>query len=247
VVTLDAGEPDGRPAGLIGSADNVLTALGMFQQRRHIRGSELSEAMGISRSTASRHHGFVERDAISRGFRPGPALIDIGLAALRDLDSPSALHGALDSLKEATNETAHLAVLRGTSVVYIDCVESDQMVRTGSRIGWTLPAHASASGKALLAHFSDDEVRRLYADSALTPAQVATLLADLDVTRARGYGVNLGDTEPDLGAVGVALPTRRERMALVATAPLSRIDDAWVATAGAAARRIASALTARPA
>jgi IclR family acetate operon transcriptional repressor len=252
VSTLESGEADDRPAGLIGSADNVLTVLRMFQERRHIRGSEVSEAMGISRSTASRmlstlqHHGFVERDPISRGFRPGPALIEIGLAALRDLDSPTALHSALVALKEATRETTHLAVLRGTTVVYIDYVESDQMVRTGSRIGWTLPAHAAASGKALLALYPDDEVRRLYAGSELSPAQLDALIADLGATRTRGYGLNLGETESDLGAVGVALPTRRERMALVVTAPLSRVDDAWVTRAGAAARQIASELATRP-
>lgn len=248
MVTHEIGEADDRPVGLIGSADNVLTVLRMFQQRRHIRGSEVSQAMGVSRSTASRllstlqHHGFVERDAISRGFRPGPALIEIGLAALRDLDSPTALHSALVALKEATGETTHLAVLRGTTVVYIDYVESDQMVRTGSRIGWTLPAHAAASGKALLALFPDDEVRRLYADSELSGKQIDALIAELDVTRSRGYGVNLGETEADLGAVGVALPTRRERMALIATAPLFRVDEAWITRAGTAAKQIAAEL-----
>ena len=242
---------DDRPIGLIGAADNVLRLLRMFQERAHIRGSEVSRDMGISRSTASRllatlqYHGFVEQDVLSRGYRAGPALVDIGLAALRGIDSEfaAAARDALITLKAETNETAHLAILRDITVAYIDGVESDQMVRTGSRVGWTLPAHATAAGKAILAAMPDHEVRALYTgtDSPLTKGQLDALMRDIEQTRSRGYGVNVGDTEPGLGAVGVALLTRRQpRMALIVTAPLSRVDDAWLVTVGAAAGRIAA-------
>ena len=246
-------DEDNRPSGVIGAADNVLRLLRMFQDRAHIRGSEVSRDMNISRSTASRllatlqYHGFVEQDALSRGFRAGPALVDIGLAALRgiDADFASTARTALVALKSQTNETAHLAILRDTNVAYIDGVESDQMVRTGSRVGWTLPAHATAAGKAILAAMPETEARALYAgpDSPVTPDDLELLIREVAETRSRGYGVNVGDTEPGLGAVGVAVPTSRSpRMALIVTAPLSRVDDDWMDAAGAAARAIAAQL-----
>ncbi len=34
---------------------------------------------------------------------------------------------------------------------FIDCVESSQVLRTGSRLGMLLPAHTNSAGKALLA------------------------------------------------------------------------------------------------
>ena len=137
----------------------------MFETQKVIRVNEASRDMGLSRSTVHRmlstlhYHQFVEQDDLSRAYGPGPALVDIGLAVIRNMDIRAMAHAVLVELAEETNETVHLGVQRGATMVYLDSVESAQMVRTGSRVGWTLQAHASASGKALLAALSDAELR----------------------------------------------------------------------------------------
>ncbi|MCV7114233.1 IclR family transcriptional regulator [Mycolicibacterium setense] len=245
-----------RPAGLIGAVDNVLRLLALFETNKVIRVNEVSRDMGLSRSTVHRmlstlhYHRFVEQDDLSRAYRPGPALIDIGLAVVRNMDIRAMAHAVLVELAEDTGETVHLGQLRGTDVIYLDSVESAQMVRAGNRVGWSLPAHTTAGGKALLAALPETELKALYPDeqlSAPTPTAIRTrtaLLEQLADVRSRGYAVNNGEIEGDIGAVGAAVSdgNGRVRGVLAVTAPISRVDASWTERCGAAVLRSAQTL-----
>src|SRR5690349_22837805 len=154
-----------RPGGLIGAVDNVLRLLRLFEDHEMIRVNQVARDMGLSRSTVHRmlatlgHHQFVEQDEYSRAYKPGPALVDIGLSVVSKIDIRAVSHTALVTLRDLTGETVHLGIMRGaTTVLYLDSIESDQVVRTGSRIGWILPAYSTAGGKALLAERTDEEI-----------------------------------------------------------------------------------------
>ena len=147
--------PPGRPGGLIGAVGNVLRLLRLFEDRDAIRVNQVARDMGLSRSTVHRmlttlsYYQFVEQDEYSRAYKPGPALVDIGLSAVSKIDIRAASHAALAHLRDLTGETTHLGIMRGaTDVLYLDSVESDQVVRASSRIGWIFPAHSTAGGKA---------------------------------------------------------------------------------------------------
>lgn len=249
--------PSDRPSTLIGAVDNVLRLLRLFEDHEMIRVNQVARDMGLSRSTVHRmlatlsHHEFVEQDEYSRAYRPGPALVDIGLAVISKFDIRAVSHSALVELRDLTGETAHVGIMRGaTSVLFLDSVESDRIVRTGSRIGRILPAHSTATGKALLAEQTDDEVAALYPAGVMeapTPRALTTLeelLDQLAEVRRLGYAVNHGESEDDVAAVAAAVRDKRGhvRCALVANAPLSRATDAWVKTAAAATMRVAREL-----
>ena len=246
-----------RPGGLIGAVDNVLRLLRLFEDHEMIRVNQVAREMGLSRSTVHRmlatlsHHQFVEQDELSRAYKPGPALVDIGLSVVSKIDIRAISHTALVSLRDLTGETAHLGIMRGdTSVLFLDSVESDQIVRTGSRTGRILPAHSTATGKVLLAERTDEEITALYPSGALeapTPralASVEELLEELAQVRRLGYAVNHGESEDDVAAVAAAVRDQRGRIrcALVTTAPLSRADDVWVKTAATTTMRVAREL-----
>ena len=249
--------PSDRPGALIGAVDNVLRLLRLFEDHEMIRVNQVARDMGLSRSTVHRmlatlsHHQFVEQDEHSRAYRPGPALVDIGLAVVSKIDIRAISHTALMELRDLTGETAHLGVMRDdTSVLFLDSVESDRMVRTGSRTGRILPAHATATGKVLLAERADEQIAALYPSGlpeAPTPRALTTveeLLEQIAEVRRLGYAVNHGESEDDVAAVAAAVRDKRGRVrcALVATAPLSRADDAWVKTAATATMRVAREL-----
>jgi DNA-binding IclR family transcriptional regulator len=233
---------------LIGAVDNVLRLLALFETNKVVRVNEASRDLGLSRSTVHRmlatlhYHRFVEQDDLSRAYRPGPALVDIGLAVVRHMDIRAMAHTVLVDLAEETGETVHLGQLRGTDVIYLDSVESSQTVRAGNRVGWSLPAHATAGGKAILAAMPETELATLYPDEALpapTPTAAQTrgaLFEQLAETRSRGYAINRAESESDIGAVGAAVrdANGRVRGALAVTAPISRVDEAWIRTCGEA-------------
>lgn len=248
-----------RPNGLIGAVDNVLRLLRLFEDHQMIRVNQVARDMGLSRSTVHRmlatlsHHHFIEQDSMSRAYKPGPVLIDIGLSVVQNMDLRALSNSALTRLRDETGETAHMAALRGAEVVFVDSVESTQTVRTGSRMGWTLPAHATAAGKALLAELSEAELNALYPGGVLptpTPRAVSTLgqlMVQLEETRRRGYATNNGESEDDVYAVGAVVRDKRgrARASISATAPRSRADDAWVAATGEAVKRVAKDLGGR--
>jgi DNA-binding IclR family transcriptional regulator len=248
-----------RPGGLIGAVDNVLRLLRLFEDNKMVRVNQVARDMGLSRSTVHRmlatlaYHQFVEQDEDSRGYRPGPVLVHIGLSVVSKLDLVQLSHVALAELRDRTGETAHLGILRDTDVLYLDSVESEQVVRTGRRIGWTLPAHATASGKALLAEHTDEEIAALY--SAGLPAgptpraltSIGELLEQVAEARRLGYSSNYGESETDVASVAAVVRDKRghPRCALVVTAPVSRVDEAWVKTTAVAVMQSARDLGSR--
>jgi DNA-binding IclR family transcriptional regulator len=242
------------PAYPIESVDNALRLLLMFRGQKHIRVSEAGRSIGVARSTAHRllamlqHHGFVLQEATSRAYVAGPALVDVGLSVVRDMDIRSQSRPSMEALAEKTGETVHLIVLQGRQVLFIDCVESTRAVRVASRTGMLLPAHCTSAGKALLAELTREQVRLLYPSSGLegmTKRSITSrgqLERELEAVRRRGFAVNRSESEADICSVGVAIHDRlrRARAALSVAAPAVRFRDARIARFARLARDAAA-------
>jgi IclR family transcriptional regulator, acetate operon repressor len=245
-----------NPAYPIESVDNALKLLHLLRDRSHVRVSEASSSIGVARSTAHRllamlrHHGFVRQDPFSRAYVAGPALLDVGLASLRDRDIRSQARPFLEALSRETGETVHLITLQGRDVLFLDCVESARAVRVGNRTGLVLPAHCTSAGKALLAALPPERFKALYPKEGLhglTRRSIRTrarLERELSLVRKRRYATNFGETEEDIGSVGVLIQDRRRiaRAALSVAAPTSRLTDKTISTVAKAALRRAAAI-----
>jgi len=181
------------PTYPIGSVNNALRLLLMFRDHPLIRVSEAGVALGVAASTAHRllamleYHGFVQQDEETRGYRSGPALVEIGLTAVRSIDVRSHLLPYMERLCDEVDETVQLMVLEGPDCLFLEAVESRQVVRTSSRVGLRLPAYTVSGGKALLAELAPARLRELYPTSRLevrTPRSVRTRTA-LEAALAR--------------------------------------------------------------
>src|SRR5947209_1511295 len=183
------------PTSPIGSVNNALRLLLMFRDHPLIRVSEAGVALGVAPSTAHRllamleYHGFVQQDEETRGYRAGPALVDIGLSAVRSIDVRSHLLPYMERLCDEVDETVQLMVLEGADCLFLEAVEGRQVVRTSSRVGVRLPAHTVSGGKALLAELPADRFRELYPSSRLdgrTPRSLRTRAAPAGVRPRAG-------------------------------------------------------------
>jgi DNA-binding IclR family transcriptional regulator len=197
--------------------------------------SELSRRLDIGKSTVHRilttllEDGFVERTTDDR-YRLSVKLYEIGQEVAASNELRERAHPALERLRTDSGETAHLAVLAGTDVVYVDRLESPHMLRLMSRVGRRRAAHATSSGKCLLAFGSPAAVATVIAGGLprLGPRTItsATLLRRaLAEVRAQGYAVSVEESAP--GVVSVAAPvfdTAGECVAAMSVAgPLSRM------------------------
>ncbi|MGC0239419.1 IclR family transcriptional regulator [Arthrobacter sp. SD76] len=211
----------------------------------------------LSRSTAHRllkrlvHAEYVEHDLVTRSYRPGRVLTEIGAALSRDAHVHETDRAVLQRLAAATKETVHLVALRATNVIFLDSVEGSQMGSAIGRVGRTLPSHATAAGKVLLAALTDAEVKAIYPVELIrggrghSSVPRVDFLAELELVRARGYATNDGETEPDVSAVAVPLLDRFgfARAAVSVTAPRSRASDAWMRKTALHAARITAGET----
>jgi len=235
------------PTYPIGSVDNALRLLMLFKKRNRLRVSDAAEALGVARSTAHRllamleFHDFVAQDPTTRLYVAGAALTDIGLAIVRDMDIRAIARPTMDRLSREVGETLHLLILRGSDALFIESVESSNVLRVGTRVGMVLPAYATAGGKAILASMSREELRALYPRDRLervtkrTLGARADLLKELDRTKKRGYAINTGESEADIAAVAAPIVDRHGhvRASLAIAAPMVRVNEVRLRQIGA--------------
>ncbi|MFC7648480.1 IclR family transcriptional regulator [Streptosporangium lutulentum] len=158
----------------------------------------------------------------------------------------------MEDLVRELGETVHISVLRGSDIFFVESIETTKSLRVGSRTGMILPAHATASGKVLLAGLDSGEVRRLLPNAKLAPMTEVTLTSrrDLEAHLARirevGYASNFGESEDEVWSV--AVPVRdaggNVRAALAISAPPSRLSEDAVAGIAAVLREGANRISA---
>ena len=234
-------ESDTGPAYPIASVNNALLLLLLFREQPRVRLTDACKYLGVAHSTAHRllamlaHHGFVQQEPVTRAYIAGPALVEVGLAVVGSLNVREQARPVMEELAAELGETVHLGVLEGKQVRYVDAVESERALRVVARTGTLVPAHCTSLGKALLAQMTDDQVAELYPTSAepfaaRTERSITTqakLLKEVSRARARGYAVNSGETEEDVGSVAVAFRDFAGRPAAIAVAaPTSRLERA---------------------
>jgi IclR family acetate operon transcriptional repressor len=226
------------PAYPISSVDNAMRLLLMFRHQRLIRVTDAAAALDVGRSTAHRllatlhHHGFVEQDDETRAYRVGAALAEIGLATVREDGVRTHIRPYMERLRDELNETIQLVVLQGAQCLFIETVESHRPLRTASRVGITVPAHCLSGGKALLAELSPERLRTLYPQPQIPAATTRSLTtrdqleAELQAVRKHGYATNFGESEEEIGSIGIAIydADHQPRAGLAVSGPLSRLN-----------------------
>jgi DNA-binding IclR family transcriptional regulator len=223
----------------IESVDNALKVLLLLGERSELRLTDVAGYLNVATSTAHRllamlqYRGFVRQDPRTRAYRAGTALTSVAFSILQRFDVREVLHPFVESLNREFAETVHLALLDGATVRFIDAVESPQATRVSSRLGKSVPANCTSTGKAMLAYCTDDEFRRLYPDEelgGLTRNSIRTRSAlekELQQVRRQGYATSNEESENGVCSVAVAYPPRQApmRLALNVAVPVHRMNE----------------------
>ena len=199
----------------IESVDKALQVLLLLGEQPKLRLTDVSRYLGVASSTAHRvlamlqYRGFVRQDTATRSYVPGPTLDGLAFGVLRRLDVRTRARPVLERLNTDLGETVHLGRLEGNNVHFIDSLESSRALRVGGRLGRSMPAHCTSTGKALLAELSEEEIFRLYPDEeleAVTERTISTRTAlerELELTRRRGYASSMQESEEGVASVAV--------------------------------------------
>ena len=236
-VVAEAGD---GPRSRVGSVDHALQILLLLHRHPDLRVTTAAKELGIAPSTAHRllttlaARRFITQDRVTKAYRAGPALIELGVRSTGSFDLREAAEPHLKALAGRMGETVNLLVLKGSDVQFVAGFESDQRVRTRVLTGTLLPAYAVSGGKVLLAELSRETLREMYPRGLrkLTPrTKTFTQLVDeLSLVMMRGYAVNEGESEAGLSAVAVPLrdPVGRTIAAVAMSGPSARLPRARV-------------------
>jgi DNA-binding IclR family transcriptional regulator len=226
--------------------------------------AELSQELEISKPTALRLLSALEdgrlvtRAGPGGAYRLGPGAIELGARAQRANSVASAARPELEALTRATGETSSVEILAGHETLILDEVQGGHLIGTSPSVGTAWPAHATSTGKVLLAAAqaeNPDAVRALVraAGGRLTgptPRAIRTaaqLAAELDRVSHQGYATAVDELED--GYVAIGAPLRRYDGRIVAAislgGPTARFGPARIRTLVGPVREAAERISER--
>ncbi len=228
---------------VIQTVTNALRLLEAFREAEELGVTELSRRLSLHKNNVFRllatleERGYVEQKAESDRYRLGLRCQDLGHSFARG--SGLARHGRqmLETLVNATGESAHLAALLDLEVAHLDGEACDQPILSNLRKGQRLPLHCTALGKVLLASAGEEiwqEYDKRFAAKGELPRFSASTLVDRDKffdhlkgVAGAGFALDLEECHP--GMVCAAAPvldaSGRTVAALSVSAPSSRVDE----------------------
>lgn len=204
----------GEGTAALEKALDVLQAIGASASG--ISQAQLAEQVPLPRTTLYRiiatlvERGMIRRDPTRKVYRLGFNYLEMVRNAYLEPDLVSAASEELRALRDLTGETSYLAVLDGNQVLSLERCEGAHTQRSAASLGQGKPVYCTGQGKAILSALSPaarDEILKGLALAPLTPLTITDrrrLLAELQITQARGYA--LDDEEIRLGVRCVAAP-----------------------------------------
>lgn len=239
---------EGPPARRRGAGDrnrlsSVATAARLLKTfsegEAEIGVTSLARRLGVAKSTVYRlastlvSEGMLEQNRENEKYRLGIALFGLGALVRQRMNLSNEARPYIFDLREATNETVHLAIRDHSEIMYVYDLESTQAIRMRANLGARKPVLCTAEGRAMLAFEPAGEVEAIILEGvrARTPKTVtdpAALRAALAEVRRLGYARE--DEQSELGMRSIAAPIRNSSGDVVGAVgiagPVQRLSDA---------------------
>jgi len=225
------------PATSLVKALDVLLTLEQSPEGRGV--TDIARALGLPKSAVHRllvtfqACGFVQQQAETSRYSLGPVLARLGLRAA-DLFTPRRVaRPAMEALACEVEEAIFLGVLCEESVLVVEKVEHNQVLRISPELGTTLPLRQTALGQVWLAFCPVAQCEELLA-TVVTPESVipaervlAGLRQELGAIVQQGFAVSLETWRPDICCLAVPVWNRRHELvaALAVAIPRSRMPQ----------------------
>ncbi|MGD8283708.1 MAG: IclR family transcriptional regulator [Desulfobacterales bacterium] len=178
--------------------------------------SELAKKLKIAKSTvhgmtsALEELGAVMRDPLTKKYKLGFTLLEIGRSAYSQIDLKTAARPVTEDLMEKTRTSVFLGILNWDHVTILDIVEARQDLNISAPVGSTIPLFAGAVGKVFLASMDEEQAAKIINTKGLPRFTMNSIVdteayfKELVQVREKGYAVD--DEEYILGVRAVASP-----------------------------------------
>ena len=186
--------------------------------------SDIARSAGMPAATARRclltleELGYVIRNG--RTFLLRPKVLELGAAYLESINIEQLTRTHLEELARETADSAALCVLDGAEIAYVARTSVRTLLRLEAHVGSRFPAHATSTGRVLLAGLGAERLKHYFANArfeALTANTVVdpqTLRTLIDEARRNGYCAV--EDELAYGVIALAVPVFDHRGHVVA-------------------------------
>ena len=181
--------------------------------------------------------GFAVHLPEERKYALGATAHELGTGYARQAPLQRIARFPLRQLVARTRLTAHLAVLQGTDVIYVIEERAPHQLPLVTDAGIRLPAHRTASGRAMLAQMTEAQLHALYPDPAsMRSGRAGPALGTLlDQVRELGYAWEENEVTDGFSSLSVPVLDRSGRT--VASVTLTAPNDLVSASAARPAGR----------
>ena len=203
--------------------------------------SSISNNLDINISTVHRlintmvKLGYVEQD--DKGlYKIGISAYNIADIIIDNYNLKKIVHPYLKEIVNSCNETCNLVALENNQVVYLDQIESTNMVRMFAKEGSRGEAYCTGSGKALLAHLEEKQLKEYlkntkfveFTDNTITDPE--KLLIELKTIKKQGYALDLEEKEIGVRCAAAPFFDKNNRLigAISVSGPCSRITEEYL-------------------
>lgn len=224
-------------AGRVNTTGTVFRIVETLRELDGARVTELAEHLDVAASTAHRHLStlhdleYVVKDGDV--YRLSFKFLRLGEHTRDRRDAYRMAKEKVSDLADETEERAQFIIEEHGQAVYVFRENGVHAVPADSGIGKRIPLHATAAGKAILAHLPDERVdeildkRGLAAQTTHTTVDETALREELEMVQDRGYSFNKQESIEGLRAVGVVVTSENDRVlgALSVSGPTHRLKD----------------------
>lgn len=202
----------------IQSLQRAFSILELFRVRNsELSFKEIQEVINLPKGTVYRflsdleNAGFIGQDKISKKYRLGLKLLELGMIVHDQIDIRKKAFPFLEELRKLSNENVNLGALEGNEVIYLERLESVRLLRLNARVGSRVPIHCSSIGKILIAYQPEQMQKELiekldmYPHTSRTITSKEKFLEEIIKVREQGFAISDRELLDEVRTVAVPI------------------------------------------
>ena len=201
---------------VLDKAVKILHALRPAGGEEELSATEISRRLQLPVQSVHRllrslkQHGLVQKDGTTKKYRLGFAFLEYGFQLWNHLPFRAVSRPFMEQLASKVNESVYLSMRDEDEGVYVDAIDSPQVLKVSEPIGLRLPLYVGASNRVILAFMPERERRQVLAKAdwsrvpSLKSLTYEFVEEDLENIRRNGYAVTEGEATE--GTIGISAP-----------------------------------------
>lgn len=213
---MNGSEKDARKYMIPGLERGLIILMELSRNHREMSFAEIVKRVDIPKATAYRaiqtleYMGFIRRHPSTGLYTLGVNVLRLGFEYVASLDVVQVGQPVIESLRDKTGCSSHIAIRDGQDVIYVARVSAANATIRRVSVGTRLPVHRTSLGRVLLTGMSREAFEALYPEEALpdnepgAPEDRETLWQLVQEDRQRGYVI--GESFFQFGISSIVYP-----------------------------------------